>query len=78
MDMALLVGYLASAASTTSFVPQVWKLSRTGDTAAISAKMHTLTRRRIRPLDGVRYSTRRVADRPDERFLLLAFRTDPH
>lgn len=43
MDTALLVGYLASVCSVTSFVPQVWKVVRTGDTAAISARMYWLT-----------------------------------
>ncbi len=43
MDVALLVGYLASLCSVTSFVPQVWKVVRTGDTAAISGRMYTLT-----------------------------------
>lgn len=42
MDTALLVGYLASACSVTSFVPQVWKVIKTGDTAAISGRMYTL------------------------------------
>ncbi|RYD63827.1 MAG: hypothetical protein EOP84_33290 [Verrucomicrobiaceae bacterium] len=43
MDAALLVGYLASFCSVTSFVPQVWKVIKTGDTAAISARMYGLT-----------------------------------
>lgn len=43
MDTALLVGYLASVCSVTSFVPRVWKVIKTGDTAAISAKMYALT-----------------------------------
>jgi len=43
MDIALLVGYTASLCSVTSFVPQVWKVVRTGDTAAISGRMYTLT-----------------------------------
>ena len=43
MDTSLIVGYLASACSVTSFVPQVWKVLKTGDTAAISARMYTLT-----------------------------------
>lgn len=43
MDTTLLVGYLASVCSVTSFVPQVWKVIKTGDTAAISAKMYGLT-----------------------------------
>ncbi|MDP9840484.1 MtN3 and saliva related transmembrane protein [Neorhizobium huautlense] len=43
MDTTLLVGYGASICSVTSFVPQVWKVIRTGDTAAISARMYALT-----------------------------------
>ena len=43
MDTALLVGYFASICSVTSFVPQVWKVIKTGDTAAISARMYALT-----------------------------------
>jgi MtN3 and saliva related transmembrane protein len=43
LDTSLIVGYLASACSVTSFVPQVWKVLKTGDTAAISARMYTLT-----------------------------------
>ena len=43
MDVALIIGYLASACSVTSFVPQVIKVVRSGDTAAISARMYTIT-----------------------------------
>lgn len=43
MDIALLVGYTASVCSVTSFVPQVCKVLRSGDTAAISARMYALT-----------------------------------
>jgi len=43
MDTALIIGYLASACSVTSFVPQVIKVVRSGDTAAISARMYTVT-----------------------------------
>lgn len=43
MDSGLLVGYLASICSVTSFIPQVWKAVRSGDTAAISAPMYILT-----------------------------------
>lgn len=39
MDAALLVGYLASICSVASFMPQVWKVIKTGDTAAISKRM---------------------------------------
>ena len=43
MDTALVVGYLASICSMTSFVPQAWKIVRTGDTAAISKRMYAVT-----------------------------------
>ncbi len=43
MDIALIVGYLASICSVTSFVPQAWKIVRTDDTAAISLRMYSLT-----------------------------------
>ncbi|QCL76941.1 MULTISPECIES: SemiSWEET family sugar transporter [Agrobacterium] len=43
MDADLLVGYLASICSVASFIPQVWKVLKTGDTAAISARMYVLT-----------------------------------
>ncbi|MBY4593301.1 MULTISPECIES: SemiSWEET family sugar transporter [Rhizobium] len=43
MDTALIVGYLASVCSVCSFVPQVWKVVRTGRTEAISARMYCLT-----------------------------------
>ncbi|WEZ85671.1 SemiSWEET transporter (plasmid) [Rhizobium sp. 32-5/1] len=43
MDTALIVGYLASFCSMSSFVPQAYKVVRTGDTDAISARMYTLT-----------------------------------
>lgn len=43
MDIALIVGYAASVCSMTSFVPQAWKIVRTGDTAAISTRMYAVT-----------------------------------
>ena len=43
MDLTLVIGYLASACSVTSFVPQVWKVVKTGDTEAISSRMYALT-----------------------------------
>ena len=42
MDAATLVGSLAALATTTSFVPQAWKVIRTRDTAALSAGMYAL------------------------------------
>lgn len=43
METALIVGYLASLCSVGSFIPQAWKVVRTGDTEAISARMYGLT-----------------------------------
>ncbi len=43
MDTALIVGYLASLCSVSSFVPQVIKVVKTGDTAAISTWMYAVT-----------------------------------
>lgn len=38
-SLPTLVGLIAGCLSTYSFVPQVWKCWRTGDTAAISLRM---------------------------------------
>jgi MtN3 and saliva related transmembrane protein len=43
MDAASLVGAGATLASTTSFLPQAWKVIRTRDTTAISAGMYVVT-----------------------------------
>ncbi|NTJ43906.1 hypothetical protein G6L28_14995 [Agrobacterium larrymoorei] len=43
MDTALIVGYFASLCSVSSFVPQVIKVVKTGDTAAISTRMYAVT-----------------------------------
>jgi MtN3 and saliva related transmembrane protein len=43
LDAATLVGGLATLCSTTSFVPQAWKVIRTRDTEAISAGMYAVT-----------------------------------
>ena len=43
MELATLVGGLATIASTTSFVPQAWKVIRTRDTSAISKRMYVVT-----------------------------------
>nr|WP_223218431.1 SemiSWEET transporter [Rhizobium wenxiniae] len=43
LDAALIIGYLASLCSVCSFIPQVWKVIKTGDTEAISARMYCLT-----------------------------------
>lgn len=43
MDAAILVGGLATLCSTTSFVPQAWRVIRTRDTASISTPMYVIT-----------------------------------
>jgi MtN3 and saliva related transmembrane protein len=43
MDATAIVGALATLASTTSFVPQAWKVIRTRDTRAISTGMYAVT-----------------------------------
>jgi MtN3 and saliva related transmembrane protein len=43
MELAELVGWLATGASTLSFSPQAWKIIRTRRTADISAGMYVLT-----------------------------------
>jgi MtN3 and saliva related transmembrane protein len=43
MDAASFVGALATICSTTSFVPQAWKVIRTRDTSAISKGMYAIT-----------------------------------
>jgi MtN3 and saliva related transmembrane protein len=43
MDAATIVGALATICSTTSFVPQAWKVIRTRDTSAISKGMYAIT-----------------------------------
>jgi MtN3 and saliva related transmembrane protein len=43
MDTTTIVGGLATIASTSSFVPQAWKVIRTRDTSAISKRMYVIT-----------------------------------
>ncbi len=43
MDAAGIVGALATICSTTSFVPQAWKVVCTRDTSAISKRMYAIT-----------------------------------
>lgn len=43
MDTATIVGALATIASTTSFVPQAWKVIRTRDLKGVSTGMYTVT-----------------------------------
>src|SRR3982750_4580397 len=42
MDAASLVGGLATLCSTTSLVPQAWKVIRPRDTSAISRRMYVI------------------------------------
>lgn len=43
MTVADYIGSAAAACSTASFAPQAWKIIRTRDTSAISAKTYVLT-----------------------------------
>jgi MtN3 and saliva related transmembrane protein len=43
VEIATLVGAAATLCSTTSFVPQAWKVIRTRDTSAISRRMYIIT-----------------------------------
>ena len=43
MDLASIVGGLATLCSTSSFVPQAWKVIRTRDTSSISKRMYVIT-----------------------------------
>ncbi|PPD13650.1 MAG: hypothetical protein CTY25_15145 [Methylobacterium sp.] len=43
MDQIAIIGFLAALCSTTSFAPQVWRIIRTRDTSAISARMYGIT-----------------------------------
>lgn len=43
MDPAALFGWLATLASTVSFVPQAWKIIRTRETKDISRRMYLIT-----------------------------------
>lgn len=43
MDTATVIGYLASVLSIASFTPQAWKIIRSRDVEAISAKMYLAT-----------------------------------
>lgn len=43
MDTATLAGALATVCSTTSFVPQAWKIIKTRDTSSLSAPMYAVT-----------------------------------
>jgi MtN3 and saliva related transmembrane protein len=43
VDLTSLIGGVATVASVTSFFPQAWKVLKTRDTSAISAKMYAIT-----------------------------------
>jgi MtN3 and saliva related transmembrane protein len=43
MSLVTLIGSLAALCSTTSFVPQAWKIIRTRDTSSLSARMYAVT-----------------------------------
>ncbi len=43
MDPAVICGWLATAASTVSFVPQAWKIIKTRETKDISRWMYMVT-----------------------------------
>ncbi len=43
MDLVTILGGLATLCSVTSFLPQAWKVIRTRDTGAISARMYGIT-----------------------------------
>jgi MtN3 and saliva related transmembrane protein len=43
MSLVTLIGALAALCSTASFVPQAWKIIRTRDTSALSARMYAVT-----------------------------------
>jgi MtN3 and saliva related transmembrane protein len=43
METATVVGYLASVLSIASFTPQAWKIIKSRDVSAISAKMYVAT-----------------------------------
>lgn len=43
MDTATIIGSLATIASTTSFVPQAWKVIRTRDLKGVSTGMYAVT-----------------------------------
>lgn len=43
MEPAVIFGWLATAASTTSFVPQAWKIIKTRETDDISRLMYMVT-----------------------------------
>ena len=43
MDLVTIIGALAAICSTTSFVPQAWRIVRSRDTHSLSPRMYALT-----------------------------------
>ena len=43
VDAVQIVGFIAAAASVTSFLPQAWKIIRTNDVQGLSSRMYSLT-----------------------------------
>jgi MtN3 and saliva related transmembrane protein len=43
MTIASIVGFLATACSVSSFVPQAWKVIRTRDMTGVSTRMYAIT-----------------------------------
>lgn len=43
MDFVSVIGFLASACSVSSFVPQAFRILRTRDTSSLSPQMYALT-----------------------------------
>lgn len=43
MNIAVAIGWMATAASTVSFVPQAWKVIKTRETQDISVGMYAIT-----------------------------------
>lgn len=43
MTLTDIIGTAAAICSTTSFAPQAWRIIKTADTSAISARMYVLT-----------------------------------
>lgn len=74
MDIALIIGYLASICSVTSFIPQVIKVIRTADTAAISATHVYGDRYRLRIMDNIRLSADGMANHSHQHGLLFPLR----
>lgn len=77
MDSVLIIGYLASVCSVTSFIPQVMKVVRSGDTAAISARMYTGDGDRLCLVVDIRDPSTRMAHHPYQLCVFLSCRVHP-